>query len=161
MREYKAWKDTNQAKFSAAGHLVQKMQTKTQTYEVASIVACPFCLHIGKIGSFLISTKKGYHKSLGKCPECKNQMQLRSLTAEWTPEQYAEWCYDYAKSGFWQKTPFKKWSDRLYKIGWSYRFWQKYKQLKGESAKDKTESYYDYLERAQREQHEAEQKGEQ
>jgi len=33
--------------------------------------------------------------------------------------------------------------------------------LKGESAEDKTESYYDYLERAQREQHEAEQKGEQ
>jgi len=157
-REYKTKKDNHQAKFTASGSLTQKIITKAEITTITEPVSCPFCLHIGKIGEFLISTKKGFHRGLGKCPECKNQMQLRSLTAEWTPEQYAEWCYSYSLSGFWQKVPFKKWSQRLRDIGWSYAFWAKYKQLKGESAEDRTESYQEWLERKQREEHEAEQR---
>ena len=159
-REMQAKQDGHQAKWTETGKLTQKIITKAEITTITEPVSCPFCLHIGKIGEFLISTKKGYHKSLGLCPECKNKMQLRSLTAEWTPEQYAEWCFSYSLSGFWQKVPFKKWSDRLYKIGWSYAFWNKYKQLKGESTEDKTESYQDYIMRRQREEYEAEQRGE-
>ena len=160
MREYRIRQDVNQAKFNNSAQLTQKIQTKTVSYAIANIVSCPFCLHTGKISEFLISTKKGYHKGLGLCPECKNKMQLRSLTAEWTPEQYAEWCFRYSMDGFWQKVPFKKWSDRLHKISWSYRFWAKYKQLKGEGAEDRTESYQDYVLRKQQEEYEAEQRGE-
>jgi transcription elongation factor Elf1 len=111
--------------------------------------SCPFCLHSDKIGNFLISTKKGYHKGLGKCPECGNQMQIKSLTSDWTPEQYAEFMYEYSGQGGWQKVKFQVWSYRLNKIGWSQRFWNRYRELKGEA---KTESYTDYIQRKQFEQ---------
>jgi len=111
---------------------------------------CPFCLHTDKYTKFLISTPKGYHRGLGQCPECGNKMQLRTLLAEMTPEQYAEFAYPYSASGFWQKVPFEKWRERLYKMGWAHRFWGRYKQLKGE---DGTESYGEYLERKQREEY--------
>ena len=106
-REDKAYWDKHQAKFTPSGSLTQKIISKAEITTITEPVSCPFCLHFGKIGEFLISTKKGYHKGLGLCPECKNQMQLRSLTAEWTPEQYAEWCFNYRLSGFWQKYPSK------------------------------------------------------
>lgn len=63
-------------------------------------------------------------------------MLQESLTKEMNPEQYAEWVYDYRRRGFFQKVPFKKWCDRMHKIGISFRFWKKYKQLKGESEED-------------------------
>jgi len=118
-----------------------------------SIVSCPFCLYTAKTTAFLVQTKKGYSYALAKCPDCKNGMRMESLTSNWTPEQYAEWCYEYAASGFWQKVPFNKWKERLNKIGIAGKFWARYKELKHEGEEESIEEYY---ERVQREQHEQE-----
>ena len=128
----------------------KKLVEPTPAPDPEGEVLCPFCLHEGPLGAFLISTKKGFHKGLGKCPECQNMMQLRTLTAKWTPSQFAEWVYDYRLSGFWQKCKFKTFNDRLYRLGWSYEFWDRYKQLKGEN---QTEAYEDYILRKQQEEH--------
>jgi hypothetical protein len=111
-------------------------------------VRCPFCLHDDRLQAFLVSTKKGISQARAECPECHNGMMMKSLTSEWTPEQYAEWAYPYAGSGFWQKVPFETWKKRLHEIGWSHRFWERYKALKGS---DESEDYFDYLDRQQEE----------
>jgi len=111
--------------------------------------SCPFCLHSERINAFLISAKKGYDKRLAQCPECKQKMMIKSLTSNWTPEEYAQFMYDYARQGGWKKVQFKVWSYRLKKIGWSQRFWNEYMKLKGESP---TENYQDYIQRKQYEQ---------
>lgn len=149
MRE-KAHDDKHQLRLGTDGKLkplkaMQVTQFTSVNYNMR--VMCPFCLHDDKLQAFLVSTKKGISQSKAACPECKNGMMMKSLTTEWTPEQYAEWVYDYRKSGFWQKVPFSKWKERLYKMGWSHRFWTKYKQLKGE---DKSEDYFDHLDQAQK-----------
>jgi len=159
-RERQASADKSQstiAPYGKQGYKLKEAPPVTQTYTIDEPVMCPFCLHIGKINEFLLSTKKGFDKRLGQCPECENKMMIRSLTAEWTPEQFAEWVYNYVESGYWQKVKFDKFRERLNKIGWSYRFWTKYKQLKGE---EPTESYQKWLERKQREEYEQEQVGE-
>jgi len=117
--------------------------------------SCVFCLYSGRIEEFLISRKKGYDKRLVHCPECGQNMELRSLTAKWTPEEYADFLYRYSCQGGWQKVRFKIWSERLKEIGWSERFWLRYKELKGDS--DQTESYEKHIMRQQEE--EAREKG--
>jgi len=152
-RERKAKDDPKQAQIAPdlpTGCREPLMLTRSEVWTISEPVMCPFCLHIGKIGEFLISTRKGFHKGLGECPECHNKMQLRSLTADWSPEQFAEWVYKYATQGYWQRVNFKKFNERLRKIGWSWKFWSKYKQLKGEAH---TESYEEWLERKQREEY--------
>jgi len=150
-REQKAKEDKQQTRLNpkSPSFIQVKQETKTEITQIhTGEYYCPFCLHVGKIEQYLISTKKGYHKGLGLCPECKNQMQFKSLTAAWTPEQFAEWAYSYSASGYWQKVPFSKFNERLRQIGWLERFWARYKQLKGS---DETESYTEYIERTQRE----------
>lgn len=158
VREQRIQKDKKQALFILTDNKICATKSKPEippALMVQEPVMCPFCLHIDKIGNFLISTKKGYHKGQGKCPECQNRMELQTLTAKWTPEQFADWVYPYSRSGFWQKCKFKTFNDRLYKIGWSYRFWRRYRELKGE---DTTESYEEHLKRIQREEYEQMQK---
>jgi len=128
----------------------KKPVTVTITEMYAGNYSCPFCLHSDKIGSFLISRKKGYDKRLGHCPECNNNMEIKTLTANMTPEQYAQFMYEYSRQGGWQKVQFKVWSFRLQKIGWSQRFWNEYRKLKGEAVS--TESYDEYVQRKQFEQ---------
>ena len=108
-------------------------------------VMCPFCFHIAKIQMFLKSTKKGYHKGLGLCRECQQQMQLKTLASEMTPEQFAEWVVEYPAWAFWQKCKFKKFNERLKKIGWSYRFWGKYRELKPKEEQSVEDSYDQYI----------------
>jgi len=150
-REQKAKDDNRQSRFTKTGTVQEPIKMTTiigQVIPVTEQFSCPFCLGIYPLQKYLISTSKGYHRGLAKCPECGNQMRFESLTKQWTPEQYAEWCYPYSASGFWQKVPFTKWKDRLYKIGWSSRFWSRYRQLKGE---DETPSYEQYLKDQQEE----------
>jgi len=138
-REQKAKDDEKQAILAPETQTgVQLRQHPTTEFTAAhtGIYMCPFCLHQDKIEKYLISTSKGYHHGLAKCPECGNQMRFSSLTADWTPEQYAEFVYPYSVDGFWQKCPFEKWKDRLYKIGWAHRFWKRYKELKGEEGEE-------------------------
>jgi transcription elongation factor Elf1 len=151
-REEKAKEDKYQTMLNpkSPSFIKEKQQQKVEvTVKYTGEYRCPFCLHLDKINAYLISTKKGYHHGLGKCPECGNQMQLKSLTAQWTPEQFADFMYEYSRQGGWQKVPFMKFNERLKLIGWAERFWSRYKQLKGDSTDEK---YTDYIQRVQEEQ---------
>ena len=135
-RAYKAKENKHQtilAPTYKTGCTTIKTESFFTTADANQLIMCPFCLHTSKLSNFIISTKKGIHQGLGQCPECKHCARWHTLTAEWTPEQYAEWVFQYSTSGFWQKTPFKTWSSRLKKIGWAYKFWKRYKQLKAET----------------------------
>jgi len=147
VRDSKSKDDKKQSKFDKSGWLQKSKPEVTAVFTSVSgneLVMCPFCLYTSKLSLFFVSTKKGISQHDAKCPECHNGMRMTSLWNEWSPEEYAEFVYPYARSGFWQKCPFQTWSKRLRAIGWSYRFWARYKALKGE---DTTESYFDYMER--------------
>lgn len=149
-RERKAKQDKQQTRFTKTGSVMKPVQVVTvigQTRSMTEQFACAYCLHIDKLQRFLISTRKGYHRGLAQCPECKNKMRMSTLVATWTPEEYAEYVIGAMLSGFFQKIPYRKWSERLYKLGWSARFWRRYKQLKGE---EEGETYREYLERKQK-----------
>lgn len=143
--------DDTQSKFGKDGKAIAHKEQKTEiefAFDMNMQVLCPFCLYKYKLQAFLVSTKKGISQKRAKCPECGNGMLMSSLTADMTPEQYAEWCFEYSPMGFWQKVKFSKWSDRLYKIGWARRFWEKYKELKADAG---IESYSDHMEQKARE----------
>lgn len=120
-------------------------------------VICPFCLTWTTIQKMLISTKSGYNKGLGCCPNCHNNIQFKTLfnMLEWEPPQFAKWIYDYRLTGFWQKIKpsFQEWNKQLYNLGFGFgkEFWDTYKRLKGEP--NDNESIYEHYERkAQEEQ---------
>jgi len=151
-REYEAGIDKQQAKLDpqSPSFLKEKKKTVVSITEVLTgEYRCPFCLNPNKINAYLISTKKGYDKRLGHCPSCNNNMMIKTLTADMTPEQFADFVFDYARQGFWQKAPFKTFNDNLYAIGWSQRFWARYKELKGDTAA--VENYEQYMMRKQEE----------
>ncbi len=127
--------DEQQAKFATDGttRTVKKVHAIIGfTHQPTEQFACPFCLGIRMLRSYFISTKKGIHQGMGKCPECENKFRFRTLTEITTATQYAEFAYPYSASGFWQKVPWNKWKDRLYRIGWTREFWHRYHELKGE-----------------------------
>ncbi len=108
-------------------------------------VRCPFCLSYLPMTKFLISLmgkKKGFDRGKGKCPECGQGMQLKTLQQmrTWmlakTPEEgvqkYAVWVYEYRRSGFFQKIKFAQFNSMLKSMGWSRDFWNHYKVLKGD-----------------------------
>ena len=153
-RQMKTMDDHDQTRLTANGNITQSQPYKAEiTVEVnyTEQVFCPFCIHVGQLREFLISTKKGISQHDAKCPECGQGMRMTTLTQIETPEQFADFAYPYAKSGFWQKVSWTKFNDRMKKIGWSYKFWLRYKELKGE---DKSENYEEYIERKQREEYE-------
>lgn len=98
-------------------------------------VTCPFCLGINPLRLFLISTKKGYNRGLGKCQMCGQGVKFRTLL--WmhkaSVQDYAKWVFEYRTSGFWQKIKFELWSKRLGMMKWTQPFWLEYKRLKGEA----------------------------
>lgn len=144
--QMKAHKDEQQAKFNTQGQATLKQKPKItieSRYSMTEQFACPFCLGLHKLQKYLISTKKGIHQGLAECPECHNKCRFTTLTEINTPEQYAEFAYPYSSSGFWQKVPFNKWKDRLYRLGWAPRFWNRYQQLKAESIEDNVDSEFE------------------
>ncbi len=113
-------------------------------------VTCPFCLGLSKLRLWLLSTKKGYDRGKGRCPECGHNAQFRTLYTQLSsPEQYANFAYPYAKSGFWTKIKehpnnkgadkFPEWKKRLALMGWTERFWNEYKRLRGDPEKEEEE----------------------
>lgn len=100
---------------------------KIEVFNFDVIVGCPFCLSFHKGGDFRCE------KGLLVCPECKTKFQKRSVIKEgMTAEDFAEWCFNYAKEGFWQKVPnFKEFCARLTDLKISRQFWDHYKRLKG------------------------------
>lgn len=126
----------------------KKQVTTVMEYKI-TIYYCPFCLYYGQHRDFETLTKKGKPSKKIECPECKVMMLDRTLTEKMNAEQYAEWCFDYSSSGFWRKINFDVWKGRLYKLGMSKKFWDKYKLLKG--ARKRTESYEEHMEEEQAE----------
>jgi predicted RNA-binding Zn-ribbon protein involved in translation (DUF1610 family) len=106
---------------------------------------CPFCLHPDYYFRFQVTLKSGKVSGKYLCPECGKTMRRESLTKNMLPEEYAEWVYEYSGFGFWQKINFKQWNERLYQLGISRPFWDKYKSLKGEKVYADDEDYRDYL----------------
>lgn len=129
--------DLNQLMFSSSGEVKARdnVSIKNTTVNLMQIVFCPFCLHHDKLQKFIVSTKTGL-SSKGCCPKCNNGMMLRNLLREWTPESYADWVFNYARSGFWSKISFAEWKEKLSAMGWSEDFWVKYKMLKAEAAEE-------------------------
>jgi len=141
LREQKAKDDKQQATFDQYAKIkpTKEQQAKAVfTLETDKQVMCAYCLYQDKLYKFLISTKKGFHKSQAICPDCKNKQLIRTLTAEMNAEQYAEWMYLNMAYGGWQKVPWTKWKERLAQIGWSQPFWNRYKALKGEEGEQET-----------------------
>jgi hypothetical protein len=132
------------------GYLPKAPPIKTDIKETRKYFLCPFCLCIEKVEKFLISTKKGFNRRLVKCPECGNQFAMQTATTEWTPEKLAEFAYPYRLMGYWQKVKWEKFKQRLSAYEWTQRFWDRYKQLKGE---DETETYEEYIIRKQKEEY--------
>lgn len=148
-REVKADDDKFQTKLDSSSPSLLEVKEQPKITIIDKYVdeyLCPFCLHKDRISAYLISTKKGYHKGLGLCPECGNKMQLKTLTANMNAEQYAEFVYRYSVQGFWQKVNFETFNYRLRKYGLLLRFWARYKQLKGTKEQ---KSYADHMEEAQ------------
>lgn len=104
---------------------------------------CPFCLSLNRVRTFLISTKKGFDRGLGKCPSCGQKMKLQTLVKmeTWKPEEYAAFVFDYRKSGFWQKIKFAEWKNRLKLMGWTKPFWDEYKRLRGDADPEKDKMF--------------------
>jgi transcription elongation factor Elf1 len=98
----------------------------------AKKVTCPFCLGLDEFRLFLVSTKKGVSRALGKCPMCGKGLKLRTLVemVKWGPREYAEFVAPYASDGFWQKVPWDVWKDRLKIMGWTQPFWDRYHELR-------------------------------
>jgi len=156
-REQKAKDDNKQARLDFQSPTLIKVKPTIKTEITQTHVGeymCPFCLHKDRINLYLISTKKGYDKRLGQCPECHKKMNIDTLTKKMTPEQFAEFAFGYSSSGYWQKVNFKVFNFRLEKMGWAQKFWTKYRELKGDSTQ---ENYADYVQRVQEE--EAKEKG--
>lgn len=104
-------------------------------------VTCPLCLGLEQFNRFLVSNKKGISRSVGKCPLCGQGMFLKTLVhmEKCTAKQYAEWVYQYSRSGFWKKVDFAVWKRRLQLMGWTQDFWDRYKELKGEDQSESSE----------------------
>jgi len=101
---------------------------------IEQTVICPFCLHKGKLLKFLVSVKRGFHRRLGECPECKHKAWFETLLTipNFTAKQFAEWVFDYGRE-FWSKCSFEKFRNRLYyDKDYTRIFWGRYRELKGE-----------------------------
>lgn len=111
-----------------------KYAIKEDESDLDTIVLCPFCLNSNPLWKF----DKIF--GLRTCPFCKNRMRQETLTKNMSIEEFAKWVFDYRLSGFFGKIypDFKTWNEKLYLLGMSHSFWEKYKQLRGDS-KDGTE----------------------
>ena len=135
----KASYDKQQFTFSSSGG-IKPNPSKVAVVELPKVdftknVTCPICLSWTSLNRFLISTKKGYDKGTGKCPECGFKVKMKTLfgLSKWTPEEYAEFVIKYPSGAFFakvQKVPFNTWKDRLRLMGWSTPFWNRYNSLK-------------------------------
>jgi hypothetical protein len=136
--------------FFKDGQLTQKPPPEvTITAFNDKIYTCPFCLYQSSTGKFVISTKSGFHKGLGLCPECKNKSQWVTLHRRWRIRQFALFVYQYRLSGFWQKCKYERFNTRLRLIGQLDNFWNEYRRLKGDTEDDNetTQEYYECKQR--------------
>jgi len=127
-RYFQTLRDTSQYKFTQNG--LEKINDEPIPNR-NEIYSCPFCLHQGKLNEFQLKNKNGSISTKRvQCPECQNTMLINSLIITLTPEQFANWIWNYPAPDFWKKCNFNKFRDKLYKTGISKRFWETYNQLK-------------------------------
>ena len=81
-----------------------------------------------------------------KCPNCSNFTRLKTLlfVKDCTNQEYAKWVFDYRLSGFFKKINFELWTKKMHKLGMSYEFWEKYKELKGENINEDKDELIPY-----------------
>ena len=158
-RETKIKEAQEQMIFTSTGalkHNESKLVKPTQPQiDFNKKVTCPFCLAWAGLGKFLISTKKGYNQGQGHCPECNQNMKLKTLfgLGKWPPEQYAQFVVEYPPGGFFDRihkgVGFETWNQRLKIMKWSVPFWQEYRRLKpkedGKSTKEEDDLYESML----------------
>lgn len=98
------------------------------------IVLCPFCLNSNVLDSFKIE------KGLRVCPTCKRKLKFSTLAEVSNIEMFIDFVFNYRLNGFWSKIcldvvpkkRFETWNNRLYKLGISQIFWERYKEMKGD-----------------------------
>ena len=133
--------DKQKSTFDSHGWFVKPAPQSKTEFTAANVnvrVYCPFCLYEDKLQAFLISNKEGISQGKALCPDCNNSMMMKSLYNDWTTKQYAEWVFNYRRSGFWQKCPHDKWKKRLFAAGMVKEFWDTYKELQNYSEVDHT-----------------------
>jgi hypothetical protein len=127
-REQIAKSDKSQVKFETNGSLSTAHPHKKIIIDSEMVVYCPFCLYRDKLSKFLISDKRGISTFKAKCPECQITMLFRTLVImtgmnNGKVRKYADWCYMYAREGFWSKMRDRElWMKRLKQYGWSVTF---------------------------------------
>jgi len=134
LREHNAKMDKLQTKLIKKGIEPNTLKTASIPFLDQKFYICPFCLNRSEPKNFIIQLPKGkIHHGLGKCPHCHNQVQWQTLmkVKEMTIEEFAYWCFDYALDGFWEKADYKSFNKNLTAMGLSKRFWDRYKELKG------------------------------
>lgn len=114
-----------------------KYAKKQSNANFATKALCPFCLNCGILAEFRL------HKGLRVCPYCGTQLKLETLTELNDIEKFTKFVFNYRFSGFFNKLcgdykgddKFNEWNRRLYILGLSKSFWEKYHLLKGDSSK--------------------------
>lgn len=69
-----------------------------------------------------------------KCPNCNNEMYIKTLLYVKTLDAsgLAEWVFHYPYYEYFKKCKFLDLNNRLYILGISKEFWEKYHKLKGD-----------------------------
>lgn len=134
--------DKQQTQFSLDGALIIKEKIINEYTPLYVLInenhkyLCPFCLE--ESNKFTIESH-----ALIKCPNCTNQMKLKTLLfiKECSNQDFAKWVYEYRLSGFFKKINFEKWSKKLKELGIAYEFWEEYKKLKGTNTEPEPETF--------------------
>lgn len=127
-----AYHDNRQTELTDAGCKSRLGLNRVKGVDYTEGVYCPFCLYKSALIDFRVKKVDGWSNSMANCPDCNNNMRMESLTRNMTIVEYAKWVFDYSLNGFWNKCPFEKFTGRLKAYGWSYQFWEKYKEFKGD-----------------------------
>jgi len=126
-----------------------KPRIETTVSYMEGVALCPFCLFSGESHKFVVSVKKGFHQKLGECPRCHNKSQWTTLKRRWMVKAFADWCFAYSMSGFWNKVKYKDFNEDLRIRGVLNAFWTRYRELKGDGS-ERNETYGEHVEREQR-----------
>lgn len=114
-----------------------KFAKKEPEIKYDDIVLCPFCLNSHQLARFKL--KKG----LRVCPDCGSQLKLSTLSDITDLDKFVSFVFGYRFNDFWGKicldfpaknkdSRFNEWNRRLWQLGLSKEFWEKYKLLKGD-----------------------------
>lgn len=114
-----------------------KFAEKEPNIKYHNIVLCPFCLKSNELGKFAL--KKG----LRVCPNCGLSLKLSTLSELDDLDKFVRFVFNYRLNGFWDKiclevlkkdrdSRFNEWNKRLWQLGLSRGFWDKYRALRGD-----------------------------